>query len=241
MKVRLFLCMVVLAGVAAAGDQKGASGMVDSGTFNILVNGKRVATETFRMEQKDGMNVVTSELRADTAEKPAVQQAEMKVASDGNLKRYHWKETSPRKAELSLEPQDAFFVMNVSEKDGTPSKQSTHPLSGFTSILDDNFFSQLQVLAWKYMALGCKPAPTGGSVCVWSEQKLPIFNPHQQQSQLITAVYLGLRKVTLNGAAQDYHALTFKAEAGEWMAWMDQKNRLVRVLIPGENTEVLRD
>lgn len=221
-----------------AGKEKTA--IVDSGSFAILVNGRRVATESFRMEQHNGSNTVSSELRSEGSK--SMQSAEMEVGADGALKRYVWKEVNPGKAQIVVEPQDSEFLVAHISDDGAAPKDVTHPLSpAVTSIVDDNFFSQLQVLAWKYMVMGCHKLTLMENRCKWTELKLPIFNPHQQQSLVVTLNFAGRQNIKWKGSLHEFNTFRFTTEAGEWMLWFDDQQKLVRILIAADNTEVLRD
>jgi hypothetical protein len=238
-----FVLVVLLTAASVhAADQKTGS-VVDAGSFAILVKGQRVATETFKMEQKSDANTVSAQLRSDDPKLKAVQSAEMEVLANGALRRYTWKEISPGKAQIQVEPQDnAFLRLRVTESDSAPAKDSSRPLSPLTTnILDDNFFSHLQVLTWRYMAMGCKADANGRNQCLWGDQQMQVLNPHQQQSLVITFSYLGEQKMRLHNSERLYQAFRLQSENGEWMLWMDDSNKLVRVLIAAENTEVLRD
>src|SRR5438874_10791174 len=249
-KLRIILSMtIVIAAVAAtaqAGDIPKAAAenttVVDSGSFGILVNGKRVATEKFRMEQRNNINRASSELRFAASDTQATQNAEMEVTSGGLLKKYPWREVQPSKSQIVVEPDDdQFMVMRISDGSNAPAKNSTHALSPATSILDDNFFSQMQVLTWKYMAMGCRGNAAGKQECTWAPQKLAVLNPHQQQSLLVTMEYTGRQKIKLNGVLQELNTFKLQAETGDWKLWFNEENKMVRVLIPSENTEVIRD
>ena len=248
-KLRIILAtatLVAATAAAQAGDVAKAAAtpatVVDSGSFGILVNGKRVATEKFRMEQHNNINKASSELKFDGSETQATQNAEMEVTSSGLLKKYTWKEVKPSKSQIVVEPDDdQFMIMHVSDGSNAPPKNSTHALSPATSILDDNFFSQTQVLTWKYMAMGCRGNASGKQECTWAPQKLAVLNPHQQQSLLVTLEYTGRQKVKLNGVFQELNTFSLQTETGDWKLWFNEENKMVRVLIPSENTEVVRD
>ena len=184
--------------------------MVDSGSFGIMVNGRRVATEEFRMEQRENGNLVSSRLKMEDPALKAAQTAEMEIGVDGSLRRYTWKEVSPGKAQIVVTPDEAFLSLKMTDSDGTAPRDSMHPLSAMTPILDDNFFSHIEVLMWRYLAASCRPA-AGGSECRYGEQKMPILNPHQQQSMVITVNYVGEQKMRYKGTEQAYRALDRKS------------------------------
>jgi hypothetical protein len=227
---------VLLPLLAAA---QSGSRVVDSGTFSILVDGHRVATETFRMEESPSVNTVTAQLKQEGG--AASQSVEMQITPAGDLKKYVWKETAPTRAQIIVEPQDKdFLVRHIIEDEKLPAKDTTHPVSSITPMLDDNYFSQMQVLLWKYMALGCQPGSAGQLTCNLPETRMPVFNPHQGESQLMTLRFLGTQKMKWKGQDKELILFSLKAEGAEVTAWMDGYS-LVRVLLPAEHTEVLRD
>ena len=97
MKRRAILCVLLLnafliSGSFAASEKPGDKNAkpatsVDSGTFGILVNGKRVATESFRVEQRSDFSTISSELKFSDASVQAVQTSELLMLPSGVLKR----------------------------------------------------------------------------------------------------------------------------------------------------------
>ena len=59
---------------------------VDSGSFGIYMNGKRVATETFKVEQRSDMSVARSDLKVQDS--GVAQHSEMELSANGNLLHY---------------------------------------------------------------------------------------------------------------------------------------------------------
>ena len=245
MKYFWMLLLLLIAALPGSGkESKPQSGtLVDSGTFSIMVSGREVARESFQMEQGSGLNTVTSELSAGTGKGVALQRAVLQVAPSGDLKRYTWEEINPTRSQVVVEPQDANFLVErvTQNNDSSSTKDFTHPLSSQTSIVDDNFFSHLEVLAWKYMAMGCKVTQDGKTACDLKPEKIAILVPHQQQSMLVVMEYVGQKRLDVNGKVQDYIQLKMQTEAGDWDMWMDSQHRLVRIVIADENTEVVRN
>lgn len=250
----LVLLFVVVAAASAAdrsSDKKQLSASaVDSGTFGIMIGGKRVASETFHVDQRSDGSSLSSELRFEDAALKAVQNSEMSMQPNGLLKKYVWKEVQPGKAQIVVEPQDEqFMVARIFENGGDTSKDTVHALSPGTSIMDENFFSHMEVLTWKYMALGCQTNAQGTATCNWRPLRMPVFIPHQQQAVMAELSYKGTEKARLNGKEGEYRIFNlvlqdpsdFKPEGPNCLLWFNAENRLVRVLIASDNTEVLRD
>lgn len=253
--MRSALCIAVAVASCGAADKpsdkKAAPTSVDSGTFNIMVGGHRVAIETFHVEQHPDGSILTSELKTEDASlKSAVQNAEMSMQPNGLLKRYTWKEVTPSKAQIVVEPQDEqFMVSHVTESSGATPKDTVHALAPGTSIMDENFFSHMEVLTWKYMAFGCKANAQGQTECKWLPLRMPVFVPHQQQSVIAEVSYKGVQKMTVNGKEAEFKTFSlvledpsdFKPEGGNCLMWFNDQNKLVRVVIASDNMEVLRD
>jgi hypothetical protein len=54
---------------------------------------------------------------------------------------------------------------------------------------------------------------------------------------------VGKEKVTIRGTERELLRLNLKGEAFAWAMWVDDKDqfKLIRVAIPSDNTEVVRD
>jgi hypothetical protein len=238
----LILTAFFTTGAYAADKNAKPSTSVDSGTFGIRVNGRRVATESFRVEQRSDLSSITSELKFSDASVQAVQTSELLMLPSGMLKRYTWKETQPGKSQIVVEPQDdQFIVAHITQSPSDPPKDSVHPLAPSTTILDDNFFSHMEVLGWKYMAMNCHPNGQGANECKWAPLRMPVFVPHQQESMVIQMQFLSMDKMKLNGIDGEFRSFKLQSETGDWLLWFNDQNKLVRVLILADNTEVLRD
>src|SRR5208282_2055800 len=110
---------------------------VDSGSFGVFQNGHRVGTETFSIHQTSSGSVIRSEFKTE------------------NVRRYEWKQLSPEKAESEVVPNEDFLNQKWSTGEEKAHEQP-YLLPASTSILDDYFFIQREVLAWKFLAAACK-------------------------------------------------------------------------------------
>jgi hypothetical protein len=238
----LLFCSSIAFSASNKAPEKEAPKIVDSGSFGVWVSGKRLATETFRMEQRGDVNTVSSQLRFEDSAVKVQQTAEMEVLPTGALRRYSWKETNPGTVQLTVEPQDQnFLVEHVIDSAGATPKDTQHPLSPFTTILDENFFSHVELIAWKYLAINCRKNASNQYDCHMQPQKLPVLVPHQSSSMVVTMQFGGQQKYKVHGVENSYTMLKMQTEAGEWSLWMNDDNKLVRIVIAADNTEVVRD
>ncbi|HLJ85811.1 MAG TPA: hypothetical protein VKZ53_03260 [Candidatus Angelobacter sp.] len=226
-----------------------ASKIVDSGSFGIYMNGKRIGTETFRISQGAEMSTVTSEIKVDAGTTKAIQESEMQVAPNGNLKVYTWRSSAPQKEESVVEPKDQFLVEHI-----TPADQKRHevpyilPLS--TVILDDNFFTHREVLIWRYLAAGCDRQ----MVCTASQ--FSFLSPHQHASGTARIELVGRDKVNFKGTERELNKIKLDlydgspvihiinesaAEATHWLLWVDDSYMVVKMAVANDSLEVVRD
>ena len=228
------------AGIAFDTKKETAGQVVDSGSFGVFVNGRRIATETFSVQKGVSGSVATSEFKTEGADK-AMQSSELQLTASGDLRKYEWKELSPGKAQAVVVPNDNLLVERSTEN--PQAKQEEHPflLPVSTNILDDYFFIHREILAWKYLATGCKQQNGGLSCPKEQEAKFGVLNPHARASMLVTMTFAGREKIPVRGVERELNHFTLKGEAGDWSLWLDDQFKLVRIVVKGDNTEIVRD
>jgi hypothetical protein len=238
---------------------KSSSKVADSGSFGIFMNGKRVGTETFNItetpnaDQARSYSTASSEIKFDDGHFKATQTAEMQVTAKGELRSYNWHATVPQKEEASVEPKDEMLVEHI-----TPADQKKldvpHMLPLSTIILDDNFFSQREVLLWWYLANGCRRQD---NALVCGTGKFVILVPRQHLSGNATLELLGPGKVMIKGVERELNkvkldmtgpqSLTWLNDQGrdsdsaQWVLWVDDQYRVIKMTVAGTNVEVVRD
>lgn len=226
----------------AAVDKKDANPqMVDSGTLGIFLGGRRIATETFSIQQNPGGSVISSQFKTEEGTDKAAQSSELQLAPNGDIRKYEWKEISPGKAQATVSPTNDFLMEHVS---GTPNEKAEDQpfmLPASTSILDDYVFIHREVLVWRYLATACKREK--GAVQCPANQKTQFgaLNPHQRSSLPLSVEFQGREKVSIRGAEQELNKFVLRSEGGDWTMWLDDQFKLQRILVTGDNTEVVRD
>ena len=227
---------------AASGKEKEPAGRpVDSGSFGIFMRGRRVGTETFSIAQNGNGSVIQSEFKTDGSADQAAQSSELQLTPGGEIRRYDWKEISPEKVESTVLPNDEFLTQKWSSGPQAKSQEQPYLLPPSTSILDDYFFVHREVLAWKYMASICSQQ-NGQMACMGKQRaKFGTLNPHQHTSEPASMEYLGREKIAIRGVEKELNKLELKSETGTWNLWLDDQFKLLRILIPAEDTEVVRD
>ncbi len=214
--------------------------VVDSGSFGVYNGGHRVATETFSIKQNSQGSVVASQFKSEQGEQKAEQSSELELTPSVELRHYQWKALIPEKVEATVEPSEAFLVERFvvgAEKQ----HEQNFLLPSSTSILDDYFFIQREVLAWKYLATSCHQDNKTGLGCPLKQKvQFGTLNPHARSSMSVSMEFAGRDKVTVRGAEQELSHFILRSESGDWAFWLDDQLKLVRLLADG-GMEVVRD
>jgi hypothetical protein len=230
--------------VLYAGDKKDktkpvASQLVDSGSFGVFIKGQRVVTETFSVQQDNGVSIVKSQLKeAGTSSSPG-QRSDLQMTGTGELVRYEW---SDGNGSLVVTPNNEFLLEKISTSPSSKAAEQPFLMPNTSAILDNNFFVHREVLAWRYLATNCHPEG-GAQKCQKEAADFGVLVPQDRTSVRVRVELVGREKVTIRGTERELLRLNLKGEAFAWALWVDEKDqfKLMRVLIADDNTEVVRD
>lgn len=242
--VRVGFAGILLAPVmAAAGDKdkKDAGQMVDSGTLGIYLNGKRIATETFSIQQNPNGSVITSDFKTEEGVDKAAQTSNLQLTPTGEIRKYEWKELIPGKAQAIVAPSNDYLMERISSGSSEKAEEQPFLLPASTSILDDYVFIHRQVLVWRYLALACKQEKQGVQCPANQKTQFGAMNPHQRTSLPLSVEFSGRDKVSIRGTEREMNKFILRSEGGEWTMWLDDQFKLQRILVASDNTEVVRD
>jgi len=216
----------------------GAS-MVDSGSFGVFVKGQRVVTESFTVQQDNGISTVKAHLQDAANSAGAMQRSELSMTASGELVKYDW---SDNNGSLVVTPKDEFLIEKITT--GASSKTAEQPflMPNTSAILDNNFFIHREVLTWRYLATNCHT--DGGNLkCQQGPVEFGVLVPQDRTSMRVRMELVGRDKTTIRGSERELLRLNLKGENFGWTLWVDEKDqfKLVRIDIPDDNTEVVRD
>ncbi len=241
-RVALFAACLAVATAGGARDKKSqakpaASATVDSGSFAILVNGKRVATETFTIHQQDGSSIIKSQLREASGSDPISQKGDLEIGSAGELIRYEWSQSTG--GSLTVSPNNEFLLEKITTPASAKPAEQPFLMPNTSAILDNNFFVHREVLVWRYLAAACKPEG-GGFKCQQDPGDFGVLVPQDRSSMHVRMEIVGKEKIQVRGTDRELMRLNLK---GENFVWVDELDhfKLIRVAIPADNTEVVRD
>ena len=211
--------------------------IVDSGSFGVFVNGRRVATETFKIEQRAGGSTAKSELKVEDG---SMQRSEMELTDRGEIVRYGWQQEKPTKAELTVVPKDEFLSEVINTGPNQKSFNVPHLMPHSTPILDDNFFLHREILIWRYLAMGCTAKPEGLS-CNPAPQQFGVLIPTQHVSEIVTVDFKGKEKISLKGNDVECSSFRLRTDDSNVLVYMDDQKKMVRIVASASGLEVVRD
>ncbi len=249
MKLRIAMhcgVAIVLAGTfLSAGDKKdkpkaSTSQNVDSGAFGVSIKGQRVVTETFSIRQENGLSDIKAQLKETSGGDSTSQKSELEITATGELIRYDWSQSSG--GSLTVLPNNDFLLEKITPAGGGKAAEKPFLMPSTSSILDNNFFVQREVLVWRYLATDCKPE-AGDLKCQQGPAQFGALVPQDQNSISVRLELVGKEKVTIRGTDRELLKLNLSGENFEWFLWVDPQDqfKLIRVSIPADNTEVVRD
>jgi hypothetical protein len=216
---------------------KGAQ-QVDSGTFGVFVKGQRVVTESFGVQQDNGISLVKSQLK-ETGSTSSGQKSELQMTSSGELVRYEWSDAN---GSLVVIPNNDFLLEKITTGASTKPAEQPFLMPSTSAILDNNFFVHREVLAWRYLNANCS-SESGQLRCKKDPGEFGVLVPQDRTSMRVRLELVGREKVTIRGTERELLRLNLMGESFSWALWVDDKDqfKLIRVLIPDASTEVVRD
>jgi hypothetical protein len=213
---------------------------VDSGSFGIFVKGQRVATETFKIEQQNGISTIKSQFKETSAADAAAQKSELEMTATGELLRYEWSQASG--SSLSVSPNNDFLMERMTASGASKPAEQPFLLPSTTAILDNNFFVHRELLAWRYLGAACRPE--GGNLkCQQGASQFGALVPQEHISISVRLELVGKEKITVRGVPRELLRLNLTGEDFDWALWVDDHDqfKLIQVAISADNTEVVRD
>jgi hypothetical protein len=109
-------------------------------------------------------------------------------------------------------------------------------------VLDNNTFVQRELLAWRYLGSICKQE-SGKTQCPMSPAQFGVLVPQERTSMSVSLQLVGKEKVKIKGVERDLLKMSLKQDSGDWTLYLDDQDKfkLIRILVPSNNTEIVRD
>jgi hypothetical protein len=214
--------------------------VIDSGSFGVFLKGQRMLTETFTIEQQDAATSVIKAQLKEPSNSTTIQKSELQISSSGELIRYDWSQESG--GSITVYPNNDFLMEKITPAGTGKTAEQSFLMPSTSSILDNNFFVQREVLLWRYLAADCK-TEGGEFKCQQGPVEFGTVVPQDRTSMSVRVQMVGKEKVNIHGADRELLRLNLTGESFDWAIWVDDHDqfKLMRVAIPADNTEVVRD
>ena len=237
MKFRFAAIVITFVASCAVAAKAPIGQVVDSGSFGVYLNGSRVATETFKIEQRGEGSIAKSELKAQDG---ATQRSEMELTRDGNIVHYDWEQLQPKKEQVTVVPKDEFLSETINAGPNQKIFSVPHLMPHSTPILDDNFFLHREILMWRYLAAGCTSKPEGLQ-CSTAPQEFGVLVPTHHLAEKVTIDFKDREKISLKGKQIECNTFHLRTEESDWIVFLDDQEKMVRIVALADGLEVVRD
>ncbi len=196
----------------------------EKGSFRILVNGQQIGKEQFEISPGGSGWIVrgTSDIHSPDGETHIT--GTLELHADGTPARYEWSTQGAKKAGAAISFNGATATIQLNVDGARPYTQQFQFKSPQIVVLDNNLYDQYAVLARLY------DREKGGV------QTFSVLVPQELTPGSVTVESAGSQDV--NGKKLD--ELTVKTEDLEVDLFLDGE-RLVRIVAPGSNAEIVRD
>ncbi|MGD1209796.1 MAG: hypothetical protein ABR973_00370 [Candidatus Acidiferrales bacterium] len=221
----LAACAVAFFVAAGAASSKNSSPFVsEKGNFKILVNGQPMGKEEFEIGPSGGNWIArgTSEIQASGATTHV--SGTLELHADGTPVRYEWSTQGAKKAAATITFSGSTATIELRLEGARPFTQQFTFNSPQIVVLDNNLYHQYAVLARLYDWE--KKGPQTFSVLV----------PQELTPGTVTVESLGSQDV----GGKKLDELSVKTEDLEVDLYLEGQ-RLVRIVAPGSNAEILRE
>jgi hypothetical protein len=208
----------VAAAALAAADNAFAS---EKGKFRILVDGKQVGKEEFEISQvnRDWIAKGSSEIQLPQGASHVT--GTLALRPDGTPVRYEWSTAGAKKAGAAIEFNGSVATIQLHLENARPFTQQFTFESPRVAVLDNNLYHQYAILARLYD--WAKKGP----------QVLSVLVPQEMTPGNVTVESLGKTE-------GKFEELRVKTDDLELSLFLDNM-KLVRIVVPRANAEILRD
>jgi hypothetical protein len=196
----------------------------DKGSFRILVNGQQMGKEDFEISPSGGNWIARGTSEIQTADGTTHVTGTLELHADGTPVRYEWSTEGVKKAASTISFDGPTAMIDLRIEGVKPYSQQFKFNSPQIAVLDNNLYHQYAVLARLYD---------------WDKkgaQTMAVLVPQELTPGSLTLESVGSQD--LGGKKLD--ELTVKTEDLEVDLFLDGK-RLVRIVAPSTNAEIIRD
>jgi hypothetical protein len=198
----------------------------ERGVFRIVLDGRTVGSETFRIFREHGVWKAegTIELRL-PGQATERDHADLTLASDGAPVAYRWTGKSSKMRSIVVAFRGDAAEMTLSRPGAAPAVEAYRFPQGHIVVLDNNVYEDYAILAQLY------DWRTRGT------QKFSVLIPQDQTPGTIAVQAMGRRKI----AGETLEWLRVESPDLEVDLYLDAAHRLMRIVVPGSHAEIVRD
>ncbi|MFY9733046.1 MAG: hypothetical protein WB723_13700 [Candidatus Acidiferrales bacterium] len=218
-------CFVLAFALAATAMAAALAFAPDKGKFKILVNGQPAGTEEFSLSENGGNWIARGNAEIQTPQGATRVTGNLELRPDGAPVRYEWTMQGAKKASSTIVFNRATANVELRMEGARPYTQQFTFNSDRVVVLDNNMYDQYAILARLYD---------------WDKKGAQTFSvivPQEMTPGSVTVESLGKQDT---GSGEKLEELRVKTEDIEINLFIDGQ-RLVRIVSPSANAEILRE
>ena len=169
---------------------------------------------------------------------------QLNIGNGLDLLRYNWSQEKAPQSSLTVLPNNEFLIEKILAPGASKPAEQPFLMPSSSSIVDNNFFVHREVLAWRFLAAACQPGT--GNVrmqCKKEPAEFGILVPQDRTSMHVRMQVVGKEKTNIRGVDRELLHLSIAGEAFQWSLFVDETDhfKLIKIVVPEANTEVVRD
>ncbi len=219
------VCFVLVFALGATAIAAALAFAPDKGKFKILVNGQPAGTEEFSLGANGGNWIARGNAEIQTPQGATRVTGNLELRPDGAPVRYEWTMQGAKKASSTIVFNGATANVELRMEGARPYTQQFTFNSDRVVVLDNNMYDQYAILARLYD---------------WDKKGAQTFSvivPQEMTPGSVTVESLGKQDT---GSGEKLEQLRVKTEDIEINLFIDGQ-RLVRIVSPSANAEILRE
>jgi hypothetical protein len=203
----------------------------DEGVFEILLAGRAIGTESFKIHTSLGKVEAQAEiyLHVEQNGKTVGIESFPDLVLNPQLRplTYTWKQKGPQSSRLEVDFRSKLAKVRYKTVNGDEDNRAFE-LPPDVAVLDDNVVHHYQLIIDRYQGMGA------------GKQTIPVFVPQEALPGLITVQDMGNAPITIARNTSNLRHLLMTTDLAHIDLWIDNQQHIQRVSVPTVQLEAIR-
>ena len=206
-----------------------SAGRAERGVFRVYAGGKAVGAETFEISTASEGTEARAEIHLSVEGQKVSQTARLTLGPAGLPRSYEWNEESPKKMYARVRFQEGKAIIEFPLETGSMDQREFFFTSPDVVVLDNNVFHHFIFLLQHY------DFAKGG------RQPVHILIPQEVTPGIVYLESHGPEEVPVGNSKRKLERIAVVSEDNEISVWVDEQKRVVKIGVPQNGVEVVRE